>query len=176
MEKNNSLRKVPFKNYVLLVILFIVTFLLTFYIYRWYVVYLDYQNNIPIIKDTLPEVSEEEMKHYILENSTSAIYVCTASDNECRTFEKSFKKLIEKEGLKEYITYVNLEDKNKDSFINKFNSNYPYKKVGLTKYPALIYFEYGQVVDMIQASDDEKLSISDVKKFIKNNKIGLNSN
>lgn len=172
MTKTESLRKVPAKNYVFLVIIFLTTFLLAYYLYKWYDAYSTYQNSIPVIRDTLPEVTEEEMEHYIQETPTTTIYVCTASDITCRNFEKKFKKLVEQSSLKEYITYVNLEEENKEEFLNRFNINHPYRKIGLKKYPALIYFEDGKVVDMLQSSKDEELTISDVKKFIKNNKIG----
>lgn len=170
MEKQE--RKVPAKNYLLLLVLFIVTFLIVYYFYRWYVVYSEYQNDIPVIRDSLTEMTEEEMEHYVRETPTTTIYVCTASKTECRNFEKNFKKLVEKESLKEYIIYVNLDDQNKDTFVERFNQNHPYKKSGLKDYPALIYFEDGEVSDILQASEDEELTISDVVDFIDSNEIG----
>lgn len=174
MQKVNEKKKIPMKNYIILGVLFLVTFLLAYYIYQWYVVYSDYQNEIPVIREHLPEITEEEMEHYIQENSTTVIYICTASDIECRTFEKNFTKLIEKDSLQDYITYVNLTEENKESFITNFNNNHPYKKIGLTKYPALIFFEDGEVSDILQATQDHNLTITEVDKFLKNNKIGIN--
>ena len=167
-------KTIPKKNYAILLALFLLTFLLAYYIYRWYVVYSEYQNNIPVIKDTLVELTEEEMEHYISDNPTTTIYICTASDISCRNFEKNFKKLIEKQSLKEYIAYVNLSDTDDREFINRFNSNHPYKKSALGKYPAIIYFEDGEISDILQESATEKLTIEDVKQFIKRNKIGSN--
>lgn len=167
-------KTIPKKNYVFLLILFLLTFLLAYYIYRWYSVYSDYQNNIPIIKDSLVEITEEEMEHYISDNPTTTVYICTASDANCRTFEKSFKKLVEQKSLKEYIAYVNLSDTEEKEFIDRFNTNHPYKKSTLSKYPALIYFEDGQISDILQETTTEKITITDVKQFIKRNKIGSN--
>lgn len=174
MQKEKEERKIPTKNYIILLIIVLVTFLLAYYLYRWYDVYSTYQNDIPVIREYLPEVTEEEMEHYIRENPTAVIYVCTAVDTNCRSFEKNFKKLVEQESLQEYITYVNLTDENKESFITRFNQNHPYKKIGLTKYPALIFFEDGEVSDILQASKDNNLTISEVNKFLINNKIGSN--
>ncbi len=167
-------KKIPKKNYVILLVMCLLTFLLAYYIYRWYVVYSDYQNNIPVIKDSLVEITEEEMEHYISDNPTATIYVCTASDINCRNFEKNFKKLIEQKSLKEFIAYVNISDIDDQDFIDRFNSNHPYKKSALGKYPAIIYFEDGEISDILQSNDEEKISISDVKQFIKRNKIGSN--
>lgn len=172
MSKAKETRKIPTKNYVLLVVLFLLTFLLVYYIYRWYVVYSNYQNEIPVIRDSLSEVTEQEMEHYIKENPTAVIYVCTAADIECRNFEKNFKKLVEQDSLKEYITYVNLTDENKDTFVEHFNQNYPHKKMKLTNYPAIIVFEDGQISDILQADIDNKISLTEVKQFLKSNKVG----
>ncbi len=170
--KNDDKKSVPKKNYIILLGIIICTFLIVFYLYRWYKVYSDYQNDIPVIRDTLQEVSEEEMYHYIQENQTTVVYLCTASDTNCRNFEKKFKKLVEKDSLKEYIIYVNLTDVNKEEFMNKFNSTYPYKKK-LQNYPALIVFDSTKVVDMLQDKNNN-LSLSDVSGLLKRNEIGSN--
>lgn len=167
-------KKIPKKNYIILLILFLLTFLLTYYIYRWYVVYSNYQNNIPVIKDSLVELTEEEMEHYISDNPTTTIYICTASDINCRNFEKSFKRFVDQKVLKEYIAYVNLSNNDENGFIDRFNSRYHYRKSALSKYPALVYFEDGQISDILQETATEKITISDVKQFIKRNKIGSN--
>ncbi len=175
MQKLKDMKKIPTKNYIILLVLFLGAFLLTYYIYRWYVVYSEYQNNIPIIRDSLTEITTEEMQHYIQERPTTTIYICTASDTDCRSFEKKFKKLVEQKSLKEEIIYVNIEDSNKDNFITFFNTNYPYKRENLNKYPALIYFEDGEVEDILQATKDENLSLKNVNDFIKRNKINSNN-
>ena len=117
-------RNVPLKNYIILLVIFAVTFLLTYYLYRWYKVYADYQNNIPVIRDSLTEITKEEMEHYIEENTSATIYVCTANNQNCRSFEKNFKKLVDKKSLKEYIIYVNVTNQEIDQFVSDFNQKY----------------------------------------------------
>ena len=170
-KKDKELRKVPTKNYIILLLLFVATFALVYYFYRWYVVYSDYQNDIPVIRDSLPELTEEEVIHYIQENQTTVVYMCTASDNNCRSFEKNFKKLIEKDSLKEYIVYLNLTNTNLAEFTNNFNNRYQYKEE-LSNYPSLVVFEDGVISDILQQESDKPLSIVDVDNFLKRNKIG----
>lgn len=172
MAKKEELRKVPTKNYIILVIMFIATFALVYYLYRWYNVYSTYQKETPVIRDTLPEINGDELDHYIQENPTTVIYLCTASDNKCRSFESKFKKLVEKDTLEEYITYINLSDTNTLDFTNHFNDTYKYKITLKNNYPALIAFEDNNIIDMIQESDKQKLSITKVKEFLKENEIG----
>ena len=166
-------RNVPLKNYIILLVIFAGTFLLTYYLYRWYKVYADYQNNIPVIRDSLTEITKEEMEHYIEENTSATIYVCTADNQNCRSFEKNFKKLVDKKALKEYIIYVGVTSQEMDQFVSDFNQKYQYK-IKLTKnVPAFITFEDGKVTDILEADKDtDKLSITDVSKYLKVNKIG----
>lgn len=171
MAKAGFEKKIPTKNYVILLVIFLITFLLAYYIYKWYEVYSEYQNDIPVIRDSLNEVSEEEMDHYVRENQLSVVYICTAADIRCRNFEKSFKKLVEQDSLKEYMIYVNLTEDNKNDFVEHFNSSYPSKRK-LHQYPALIVFEDGEISDIIEESKTEKLSISEIKRFLKRNQIG----
>lgn len=170
--KKEELRKVPTKNYIILLIVIAITFFLVYYLYRFYVVYSAYQKETPVIRDVLPEITNQELEHYVQESPSAVIYMCTASSDACRNFEKSFKKLVEKENLSTYITYVNLSNADLGQFNDNFNHSYPYKQELKNEYPALVVFEDNKVRDIIQASDKKKLSISDVDQFLKRNKIG----
>lgn len=172
MAKKEELRKIPTKNYIILVGIFIILFLLVYYLCSWYKVYNDYQKEIPIIRNTLLEINSSEANHYIQENSDAVIYMCTASNDACRKFEKKFKKLIVKQSLEEAITYVNLSNTNTKEFTNNFNNSYKYKKELNNNYPAIVVFKDGNIVDMIQGDKKEELSISDVIKLLKENKVG----
>ena len=172
MKKKDNLRKIPTKNYIIVGIMFILFFALLYYLYSWYKVYTDYERKIPVIGDTLLELNINEVEHYIQENPTAVVYLCRASDNNCRSFEKVFKKLINKKNLNNNIVYVNLEYEDLDNFTNKFNTRYNYRKKLKTDYPAIIVFEDSKVIDVIQAKASEKLSISQVEKFLNDNYIG----
>lgn len=171
-NKNEEKKKVGVKNYAILALIFAVGIGLTLYLCNWYNVYDAYQKETPVIRGTLSEITKDELEHYILENPTTVIYMCTASDITCRDYEKDFKKLVEKEELQEVIVYLNLNDVNEKEFIDSFNNMYPYK-VKLTKYyPALVIFEEGKIRNILQGKEDEKLTITKTKQFIEMNRIG----
>ncbi len=170
--KNEDLRKVPTKNYVIVFIIFLITFLLAYYLYRFYVVYSTYQKETPILRDVLPEITDQELEHYVQEAPTTVIYLCTASNDTCRKFEKSFKKLIEKKNLKTYITYVNLSNTDFSVFTKNFNNQYQTKHKLNNQYPALVVFEDNKIRDIIQNSKKNPLTITDTEQFLKRNRIG----
>ncbi|MCI8347510.1 MAG: hypothetical protein HFJ12_06170 [Bacilli bacterium] len=170
--KKEDLRKVPTRNYMILVTIFLITFLFVYYLYRFYVVYSNYQKETPILRDILPEITDQELEHYVQEAPTTVIYLCTASNDICRKFEKSFKKLIEKKNLKTYITYVNLSNTDFDTFTKKFNDQYQDKQKLNNYYPALVVFEDNKIRDIIQNSKKYQLTITDTEQFLKRNRIG----
>ena len=97
MDKNTEEKRViPVKNYIILVILFVAIVALVFYLCDLYHVYDAHQREIPVIRDTLSEIQPDELEHYIMENPTTVIYMCTAFDEKCRDYEKDLKKLGKK--------------------------------------------------------------------------------
>ncbi len=164
-------KKGAFKNYLILAAFFLITVMLTLYFCKCYYVYHDSIKEIPVIRGTLSEISGEEIDHYILENPNCNIYMCTASDPKCRTFEESFIKLIKKKNLQEDIVYLNLSNVNQEEFIKSFNEKYKYKIALTENYPALVVFEDAQVGSILQEPNDT-LTILKTKQFIELNKIG----
>ena len=126
MAKDSEERVVPVKNYFILGILFVVVVTLVIYLCNLYQVYDAHQRQTPVIRGTLSEILPDELEHYVMENPTTVIYMCTASDSVCRDYEKDFKKLIEKEDLQESIIYLNLTNIDKKDFVNSFNTTYSY--------------------------------------------------
>ena len=171
MNKEKKQNKKKLKNYIILVVIFLAAIGLTLYLCKWYNVYDEYQKQTPVIRDTLNELSIEEIDHYVIDNPTAVVYMCTASELKCRNFEKDFKKLIKNENLQEKIVYLNISDVDAQAFYNDFNNKYNYKKE-LNHYPALIMFEDGKITRIIQGSDEKELNISQVKQIVETSKIG----
>jgi predicted bacteriocin transport accessory protein len=169
---NETTSKNKIKNYIILVVIFLLCMGLVLYFCKWYKVYDEYQKETPVIRDSLFEIVSDDLEHYVLENPSTVIYMCTATNNTCRTFEKDFKKLIKQDELSDDIVYLNLSDLDQDEFVSEFNSKYNYKIKLTTDYPAFVLFEDGKVVSVLQGSDDSKLTISKVKQFLELNDIG----
>ena len=85
-------KKIAMKNYIIIILIFVATIGLTLYFCSCYRVYSESKKEIPIIRGTLSEITSEDLDHYIMENQSTVIYVCTASDPTCRNYEKNFKK------------------------------------------------------------------------------------
>lgn len=167
-DKNNK----KIKKFLILVIVFAVTIGLVLYLCELYKVYESYQKETPVIRDYLQEITSNDLKPYIQENPSSLIYMCTSSDDVCRSFEKDLKKLVSKDELGNEIIYLNLSDVNSLEFVNDFNSSYSYKEDLTTNYPAFVLFEEGKIVKILQGNKEKPLTITRVKHFLELNEIG----
>lgn len=168
MTKDKSLKK-PLKNYIILIIIFIVSCGFTLYLCEWYNVYNEYKKQTPVMRGTLSEISYNDLDHYVVDIPSVIIYTCTASNERCRTFEKNFKKYVDKKNLNEEIVYLNLSDVDQGQFISEFNEKYNYKIKLTGNYPAFISFKDGKVDSILQSSEEKNLTISKVENFLEMN-------
>lgn len=167
MKKKDN-KKIPFSNYLILILVVCVTVFTTFLFRNWYVSGRDYELNIPIISETLiSEINTEEVYNYIRENENAILYVGVVSNSECRNFETEFNKVIKERMLEDTITYLNISNvKSKSKFIKEFNKFYG---ADLKGYPSLIIFEEGEVKATLTVKTGKSLKVEDVIKFLDEN-------
>jgi len=168
-NSNNKSEKNYVKNYIILLFLFAICIGFTLYLCRWYSVYREYKNDIPVIRGTLSEITPDELDHYVIDNSSVLIYLCTSNSNECRTFEKKLKKYVLRKELSEKIIYLNLTGVNQEDFIKSINDKYNLNKNLTSNYPAFILFKEGNVEVLLQGDSKKALTISKLDSFIELN-------
>ena len=158
---NTKKNGIPLKNYLILLLIFLITSILVIYLCNCYTVYSESKKEIPVIRNTLFEITDKELEHYILENPTTLIYMCTASDESCRTYEEGLVKLVKKIDLKDKMIYLNLSDLNQDEFVKSFNEKYPYKIKLTANYPAIVAFTDGKVTNILQSKNKIQMEIGE---------------
>lgn len=172
MNKKEKERKIGIKNYLILALIFTAATTITLYLCNVYSVYEESKRQIPVIRGTLSEIKCEELQHYISENPTVMLYMCTASDMTCRNYEKDLKKYVEKEEMQDKIIYLNITEEESSTFADEFNKKYPSRLKLNNNYPALVIFEDGIVTHLLQAKETEELTITKTKQFMDLHKIG----
>ena len=166
-EKSNN----KVRNYIILFILFIACFGLVLYLRELYKVNEAEQKKIPVIQGYISEIYNDDLEHYIMDNPNGVIYMCIANDENCRVFEREFKKLLKKDEYNDNLVYLNLMDVDQDKFLEEFNSKFIYKVKLSKEYPAFVLFEDGKVKAILQEKD-KKLDIVKVKHFLELSEIG----
>ena len=130
------MRKIPKKNYFILVLVFIITIALLYYFYMWYSAYNTHQAKTSVMEGYVNVVNYNEINNYILENEKVYVYVSKVNDDNITTFEKEFKKDLSREQIKNKILYMNVT-----SILNN-NKNLKY---GLSEntVPCILVFKNG---------------------------------
>lgn len=161
-------KKGSFKSYILLLLIFGVTILITWYILTWFKNYKDLEIN-SVIVDTVPEVRYDNISALSKERNIFILYACTTNEKTCRKLDNTFSDYIAYENLNDQIFYLNLgydSDENGylDKIYNKYKSEDLVKKI--KSYPTLLLFSNGKIVDLISSKKNESISIADIKTFI----------
>ena len=159
------------RNYIITIVLFIACCGLVLYLRELYRVNEAEQKKIPVIQGYISEIYNDDLEHYIMDNPNGVIYMCIANDENCRVFEREFKKLLKKDEYSDNLAYLNLIDVDQNEFLNNFNSKYIYKTKLSKEYPAFVLFEDGKVKAILQEKS-KKLDIVKVKHFLELSEIG----
>lgn len=160
-DMENKERVIPRKNYIRVFLIYVVVLVVTFIAVYSYDSYQKYQNSISILKDTIVELNVESFENYTLENEDFLLYIGVPSSKESRMVEKDLLSVIKKYQLENKMIYLNVED-NWKSFSQEFNKTYDKK---LEKYPAFVIFDNGQVLDLVQKTN-QNLTAADIVQLL----------
>ena len=167
MNKIKKEKKIPNKNYIIVVTVFMACFVLILLSASWYKGYKDYEVNKSIIGETITEINTKEIDNYLTENTDTLIYISKPSDKNSKKIEKKLKKFINENNLKDKMVYINLSKvDNIDEFVSDFNDRYSVNKE-ITKYPAVIIIKNGKIVDFVSKTDKENLTIEKIEKILR---------
>ena len=161
------------KNYITLTIIYVVVIALVLYAASWYQTYKDYKSTIPVLRNTVSEITTTELDHFVLENPDGVVYMCVANNNECHSFDTSLKKELLKKGLQTAITYIDLQDITaKEEYINSVFQTYG-DGSSITDTPLFLAFEGGKIVSYLDSTDTTKLTVDEAIKFIRKYSTGI---
>lgn len=144
-------KDIPKKNYIIMGIIVVVTICLTFYLAVWYKTIKEYYQNNSVVVEVISEIEEETISSYLLDNPTIVMYIASSDDQSIKTFEKKFKNYIVENDLNNEIVYFDTDD-----LENQYVSDLimPYvgpklKKLKSIVVPNMVYFENGEIVDVL---------------------------
>ena len=166
--KNSELRVIPRKNYLILGIILIISFLLVYYLYMWSLAYKETKLNIPIMDKYMEVINYNELSDYLVENENAIIYVSVLENSDIRNFEKKFKNVIKNNQLDKNILYMDITEVINDNKIKiDMDSRYIVNLVKMSDVPSIVVFENGLLKSVYSISNND-YDIEKVKLFIKN--------
>ena len=161
------------QNYIILAIIYIAVIVLVIYLASWYNTYVEYKEEIPVLQNVISEINPNEVDHYLMENPSPILYLCSASDSECRSFEESIKSSLESGDFQD-LTYVNLEDiDHKTSYLVELLDKYDGSNFTVSRIPCLIKFTDGRVTAIEDGLNGALLTKDEALNFIDANNANL---
>ena len=155
------MKKIPLKNYFILGIILASSIFIVLYINK---LYLSTKNNDNILNGFIKEIKTQEVDNYIIENPNFIIYL-GYKNNDNKSFEKKFKKLVTKYDLQRDIVFIDINQFNDVAF-NEFCNKYADKL--LNKDSSLIIIDNQKIIDVLDITK-ENSDIELVKMFFKKN-------
>lgn len=118
------MRKVPFKNYVILAVIILLTVVFVFYLRSWFNTSKEYYAQNSVMTQVVREIKSEEIANYTLENQKFILYVSSGQNSVVKNFEDDLRDLIKKMELGEEVLYMNLDGIDTDAFYNSLKDRF----------------------------------------------------
>ncbi len=155
-------REIPFKNYIILALVLILTIIGVIYIFMWYSSKEKSKLELPILDDYIMSINYNELNDYIVENKDAVIYTSVLNDINIRLFENKFKNVIVKNNLNSSILYLDLTDEIKD---NNVLLNMEKKYGTKVDIPSVMVFKDGVLTDVYNIKEDN-YNIKKLEKYL----------
>ena len=151
-------KEIPYKNYIILILVFLMTILVTFYVRDWYNTTKVYYAQNSVMTKVVREIKSEEISNYILENQRFILYVSSGQNSQIKDFEDEFKNLIQNLDINDDVLYMNLDGVNMESFYdllkNNYSSNAKLKNQIVSSDSSLYLFTDGKIVNVLNNVSD----------------------
>ena len=153
--KNDGLRNIPKKNYIILGGVVALTILILYYFYMWVDVYKESKINIPIMDKYMSVINYNEFSDYIVENTNTIIYVSVLENEEIRDFEKRLKNKYKNNLVDKDILYMDItNDINNKNIKKEMSLRYSINNLNITNVPCLLVFEDSELKSIYSISDN----------------------
>lgn len=169
LSKNETEKKeertIKPKNYLILLLIFLLTLGIVIGLRAWYNAYRTYELKTSVLKDKLTEVALTELDTYIAENTDAIIYIEVTEDENSREVASDLVDVIKKRELTGEVVYLSLSSvDDKNSFFDEFNKKYA-SNIKIENYPALVIFKDGKIEALVSRTSKQNLNIGDIEQL-----------
>ncbi len=158
------MKKIPLKNYFLLVLLIAVSVIVVLYCVNWYS---RMQKKASILPEYISEIKYDEIDNFAVENPNFIIYLSSKEDNKLEKFETELKGFLIDNDLSQDFIYMDMDQFKFEEFMQKYKNIDNYK---LDDDIVMIIFENQKVRDIFTAKISD-INMENVKKFLQNNEV-----
>ncbi len=170
--KKELKKVIPAKNYLILLVIAILTVLLTLYVKEWIETYRENKISISPLSGNINEINTNELELTLNESNQIIIYVSYVNDLDVYNKERKLLKKIKSEQLSDYIIYYNVTELlDGNEYLNILKTKFNNLKNEIVKAPMFIYVKNGEAIEVIN-SDDEIVNDKELEHLIDKYEIG----
>ncbi len=147
------MRKIPFKNYVILFAVSLVTVVLVLYLNAWAKAYKKDKLSLSPLSGVVNEIGPEEITQTMSETNEIILYVGYNNSQKLYDSEIILLDYIKKHDLADKVVYVNVsESKEENVYIDILKKSFANVKDDIKEAPMLIYVKNGKALEVVKAT------------------------
>ncbi len=152
--KNITEKNIPKKNYVIVIVVAILVFLLSLYVR---IIYLNNKDNknksIFESEDSLVStINIDDIDFVISESSDMILYIGYNGNPEIKSMERKLYREIVRNEYTDKVIYLNVTDlKDNNKYINKLKEKFPNIKGDISDAPMMVYIKNGEAVEAVNS-------------------------
>ncbi len=152
--KEITKRKIPTRNYYMVLVVSILIVIISLYIRTFYFSYKNNKVNDSVFYDkAINQINIQDLNFAMSETSEAILYVSYIGPSRIKNMEKKLLKEIEKNNISDKIIYLNItEYRENDEYIDILKKEFPMLGDNIKKCPMFIYIKDGQAVEVVDSS------------------------
>ena len=154
-KKKEVLRKVPAKNYYIVIGVSLLVIALTLYVRSFYLNYQAKNTEDSIFYDkSINQINIDDLNFATNESTDAILFVSYNGDKIVSSMERRLYREINKKGVNDKVIYLNVTEKlSNDEYLNALRNRFPENAANINRAPMFIYIKNGVSVEVIDSKD-----------------------
>lgn len=172
VNKKSEERQIPFKNYIIVLIVSVLVIIAALYARSFYMRYQASKLNISyFVSKKVNEITKDDMEFSLSEYRDAVLYVGYTGSRSVYDMEKNIYKELEKNNLIDIVVYFNATGLMENGeYLEILKKRFPELKEEINTIPLIIIVKDGKGIEVIN-SEFEKIDYKELRKVIKKNEI-----
>ncbi len=165
-------KKVPIRNYFVVLFVSVLTIIVALYVRAFYLNYQESKSNASyFVLKKVNQITTDDLNFSLSEYRNAIVYVSYTGSSSIYNMEKKIYKELEKNNLLDIVVYWNVSDlKDNNSYIDILKNKFISLKEDIKEAPLIIIVKDGEGIKVLN-SELEKIDYKELRKIIKDNEI-----
>jgi hypothetical protein len=152
MAKKMFAKRIPSKNYYIVLLVSVLVIIFSLYVRSFYLNYRASRINESVFADkTINQINTEDFNFAVGETNEAILYISYTGSNEVYDMERRLYREIKKKHLTEKVIYWNVTGLKRDEYLSILKNTFPDIDDQITSAPMLIYIKDGVAMEAMSS-------------------------